>query len=169
MPQRCVPLNNLAERHRNPTPLPSSVPARVWRDRSKLAFLLLYLHSDQGKESGRESINAGAMVHTMSRAYAEGKRMLRNFFAGLFRKRCPLCKQEVQPQGSAAVQRLGKWYCSTLHADLYELALYEALRTLQCRHTGCHGAHGPLPEDGDMNLSLKQDAEAAGVRTNHEG
>jgi hypothetical protein len=103
------------------------------------------------------------MVYAMSRSRMEGKRMLMNLFAGLFRKRCPLCKQEVQVQGRGAVKRFGKWFCSTLHGDLYELDLYEALRTMHCRHTGCHGAHVPWPEAGDMDISPKQDLELADV------
>jgi hypothetical protein len=130
---------------------------------------LLYVHGDQTQESGRQGIDDGTIVYAMSRSKTEGTRMLMNLVAGLFRKRCPLCKQEVQVQGRGAVKRFGKWFCSTLHADLYELDLYEALRTVHRRHTGCHGAHGPLPEAGDMNLSLKQDADPAGVRTTHEG
>jgi hypothetical protein len=50
--------------------------------------------------------------------------MLLNFFTRLFHKRCPLCKQEVHEQNRSAVQRFGKWYCSGMHADLYELELY---------------------------------------------
>jgi hypothetical protein len=72
--------------------------------------------------------------------------MLMNRFIGLFRKRCPLCKQEVHAQGDEVVQRFGKWFCSEMHADLYEMELYEALRTVHCRHAGCHGAYVPLPE-----------------------
>jgi hypothetical protein len=94
--------------------------------------------------------------------------MLLNLFAGLFRKRCPLCKQEVRVQGDAAVQRFGKWYCSTLHADLYELDLYEALRSVHRRHAGSHGVHVPFPEAGGMNSSPKQDLHMAGVGEDHE-
>ena len=72
--------------------------------------------------------------------------MLTNLFAGLFHKRCPLCKQEAHAQGDGAVRRFGKWFCSELHADLYELELYEALRSVHWRHAACHGEHVPLPE-----------------------
>ena len=83
--------------------------------------------------------------------------MLMNRFRGLFHKRCPLCKQEVYEQGGAAVRRFGKWFCSDVHADLYELDLYEALRTVHCRHVGCHGEHGPLPGAVGLNFSPRQD------------
>jgi hypothetical protein len=72
--------------------------------------------------------------------------MLINCFAGLFRKRCPLCRQEVQVQGDGAVQHFGKWFCSKVHADLYECELYAALRTVHCHHAGCHGVHVPLSD-----------------------
>jgi hypothetical protein len=72
--------------------------------------------------------------------------MLLNVFAKLFYKRCPYCSQEVHEGSRHAVQRFGKWYCSEIHADLYELELYEALRTTHCHHAGCHGEHAPLPE-----------------------
>jgi hypothetical protein len=94
--------------------------------------------------------------------------MLINLFAGLFCKRCALCRQAVREQGDAAVQRFGKWYCSRLHADLYELDLYEALRTVHCRHAGCHGAHVPFPEAEGMNSSPRQNTDPAGVGENHE-
>jgi hypothetical protein len=58
----------------------------------------------------------------------------------------PVCKQEAHEESGTAVHRFGKWYCSEMHADLYELKLYEAPRTVHCRHVGCHGAHVPLPE-----------------------
>lgn len=87
--------------------------------------------------------------------------MLINLFAGLFHKRCPLCKQEVQTQGLSAVKRFGKWFCSTLHADFYEMDLYKALRTVHYRHTGCHEAQVPWPEGGGMDISLKQALELA--------
>jgi hypothetical protein len=85
--------------------------------------------------------------------------MLTNLFAGLFHKRCPLCKQEVQ--GSAAVQRFGKWFCSKLHADLFELDLYEALRSVRCHHAACHGKHVPLPEAVGMYFSPRPGVERA--------
>jgi hypothetical protein len=79
--------------------------------------------------------------------------MLMNCFAGLFRKHCPLCKQEVQEQGDEAVQQLGKWFCSKMHADLYECELYEALRTVHCHRAGCHREHAPLPDAVGMSVS----------------
>jgi hypothetical protein len=87
--------------------------------------------------------------------------MLLNRFIGLFRKRCPLCKQEVHEQGDAAVQRFGRWFCSKVHADLYELELYEALRTVHCRHAGCHGEYVPLPEAVGANFSPRQNPQRA--------
>jgi hypothetical protein len=89
----------------------------------------------------------------MWRSYAEITRMLLNLFVGLFHKRCPVCKQEAHEQSGASVRRFGKWYCSEMHADLYELTLYEALRTVYCRHVGCHGAHVPLPEAVGIDCS----------------
>jgi len=82
--------------------------------------------------------------------------MLMHCFAGLFRKRCPLCRQEVQAQGDEAVQHFGKWFCSKVHADLYEYELYEALSTVHCHHTGCHGEHAPLSDAVDMSVSALQ-------------
>ena len=73
-----------------------------------------------------------------------------NCFAGLFRKSCPLCRQEVHAHETHAVQHFGKWFCSKVHADLYEWQLYEALRTVHCQHAGCHGEHGPL--SGTVNI-----------------
>jgi hypothetical protein len=67
-----------------------------------------------------------------------------NCFAGLFRKRCPLCRQEVHAHETQAVQQFGRWFCSKVHADLYEWELYEALHTVHCQHAGCHGEHAPL-------------------------
>jgi hypothetical protein len=75
-----------------------------------------------------------------------------------------LCKQEVQAQGRGAVKRFGKWFCSTPHADLYELNLYEDLRTVHGRHTGCHGAHVPWPEARAMDFSPPTALELANVR-----
>jgi hypothetical protein len=72
--------------------------------------------------------------------------MLTHLFSGLFHKRCPLCKQEVHAQSQAVVPRFGKWFCSEMHADLYELDLYEALSSVRCHHAACHGKHVPLPE-----------------------
>lgn len=72
--------------------------------------------------------------------------MLSSFLTGLFHKRCPVCKHEVHKESNEAVQRLGRWFCSEQHADLYEIELYEALRTVRCRHVGCHGQHVPLRE-----------------------
>jgi hypothetical protein len=93
------------------------------------------------------------MVCTIPHAHREGKRMLTNLFAGLFHKRCPFCKQEVDAQGNGAVRRLGKWCCSELHADLYELELYEVLRSVHRHHAACHGEHVPLPEALGMHFS----------------
>jgi hypothetical protein len=89
--------------------------------------------------------------------------MLLNLFVGLFHKRCPLCKQEVHEQSGTAVHRIGKWYCSEMHADLFELELYEALRTVHCHHVGCHGEHVPLPEAVGMDCSPRQSPEPARV------
>jgi hypothetical protein len=82
--------------------------------------------------------------------------MLLSFFTGFFHKRCPLCRQEVHEEAGTAVHRFGKWYCSEMHADLYELELYEALRTVHCHHVGCHGAHVPWPEAVGTNCSSRQ-------------
>jgi hypothetical protein len=87
--------------------------------------------------------------------------MLVNLFMGLFHKRCPLCKQEVREEGHEAVQRLGKWFCSKVHADLYELELYEALRTVRCRHVGCHGEYGPLSAATHMSFTSRPGVELA--------
>jgi hypothetical protein len=89
--------------------------------------------------------------------------MLMNRFTGLFRRRCPLCKQDVHTQGDAAAQRFGKWFCSKAHADLYELELYEALRTMHCHHAGCHGEYVPLPEAVGMGFS-RPNVELARLR-----
>ena len=94
--------------------------------------------------------------------------MLIRRFMGFFRKRCPLCKQEVRMQEDAAVQRFGKWFCCTLHADLYEVDLYQALRTAHCRHAGCHGAHVPWPQAESMNMSPRQNLQQADVEEDHE-
>jgi hypothetical protein len=94
--------------------------------------------------------------------------MLINLFAGLFHKRCPLCKQEVHEQGDSVVQRFGKWYCSEMHADLYELELYEALRTVHCRHAGCHGQHVPLPEAVDRDCSPEQNPTVVRFEEDHQ-
>ena len=82
--------------------------------------------------------------------------MLMHCFTGLFRKRCPLCRQEVQAHGDEAVQHFGKWFCSKMHADLYEWELYEALSTVHCHHTGCHGEHAPLSDAVDMSVSAQK-------------
>ncbi len=87
--------------------------------------------------------------------------MLTHFLMGLFHKRCPHCKQQVHEQGDEAVQRFGKWFCSELHADIYESDLYEALQTVHCRHAMCHGEYVPLPEAVDMNLSPGYSRERA--------
>jgi hypothetical protein len=84
--------------------------------------------------------------------------MLLNLFAGLFRNRRPLCKQMVHEHGGTAVRRFGKWYCSEMHADLYELELYEALRTSYCRHVGCQSPYVPWPEAVNVDCSPKQHA-----------
>jgi len=94
--------------------------------------------------------------------------MLMNLFAGLFHKRCPLCKQEVHEQGDTAVYRLSKWYCSEMHADLYELELYEALRAVHCRHVRCHGEHAPFPESMGIDCSPWPNIELAGLKRNHK-
>ena len=82
--------------------------------------------------------------------------MLLHFFTSLFHKHCPLCKQYVHEQGDRAVQRFGKWYCSEVHAELYELELYEALRSVHCRHAGCHGEHVPLPAAMGIDYAPRQ-------------
>jgi hypothetical protein len=89
--------------------------------------------------------------------------MLTHFFASLFRKRCPLCKAEVHEQSTGAVQRFGKWCCSKEHADLYELNLYEALKTVHCHHAACHGEYVPLPDAVSLNLSPGHDRELSHV------
>jgi hypothetical protein len=81
--------------------------------------------------------------------------MLMHCFTGLFRKRCPLCRQEVQAQGDETVQHFGKWFCSKVHADLYECELYEALRTVHCHHAGCHGEHVPLSDAVGLSASVQ--------------
>ena len=55
-----------------------------------------------------------------------------------------------------AVQRFGRWFCSEVHADLYESDLYEALQTAQCHHMACYGNLGPLPGAVSRNLSLRR-------------
>jgi hypothetical protein len=90
--------------------------------------------------------------------------MLLNRFIGLFHKRCPLCKQEVHEQGGEVVQRLGKWFCTEVHADRYEWELYEALHTVHCRHVGCHGQYVPLPEAVDMDGALGDNLERGRLR-----
>src|SRR5262245_33235149 len=96
----------------------------------------------------------------MSHSYREVTSMQLNFLAGLFQKRCPLCKQIVHEHGGAMVQRFGKWYCSEIHADLYESELYEALRTVYCRHVGCHGSHVPWREAEDIDCSPQWNASS---------
>ncbi len=81
--------------------------------------------------------------------------MLMNCFAWLFRKRCPLCRQEVPAQGDEAVQHFGKWFCSKVHADRYECELDEALRTVRCHHAGCHGEYAPLSDAVGMSVSAQ--------------
>jgi len=76
-----------------------------------------------------------------------------NCFAWLFRKRCPLCRQEVQAQGNEAVQQFGKWFCSKLHAERYECELAAALHTVHCHHVGCHGEHVPLSDVVRLSVS----------------
>ena len=90
--------------------------------------------------------------------------MLLNFFAALLHKHCQLCKRTVHEQGGTAVRRFGKWYCSEIHADLYEFELYEALRTVHCRHVGCHGAHVPWPEAVIVDCSPQRHATLTRVR-----
>jgi hypothetical protein len=87
--------------------------------------------------------------------------MLISFFTGLFHKRCPLCKQEAHKGGNVAVQRLGKWFCSEQHADLYEMDLYEALQAVHCRHVGCHGRYVPLPEAVSLDCPRRRVPELA--------
>jgi hypothetical protein len=94
--------------------------------------------------------------------------MLMSFIIGLFHKRCPLCKQEVHEAGGEAVQRFGKWFCSEIHADLYELNLYEALHTVRCHHVGCHGEYVPLPEAMGIHFSPRQVPELAHVEGDQE-
>jgi hypothetical protein len=94
--------------------------------------------------------------------------MLMHLFAGLFHKRCPLCKQEVHGQANPAVQRFGKWCCSETHADLYELELYEALRTVYCRHARWHGQHVPLPAAVNMACSPRPNLELACQQRNRD-
>jgi hypothetical protein len=113
-------------------------------------------------------MNGGAMVCTIQDSPREGKCMLMNLFTGLFHKRCPFCKQEVHMQGDEAVRRFGKWFCSEIHADVYELNLFEALHTVHCRHAGCHGEHVPLPEAVSMHFSPRQVPELAHVERDHE-
>jgi hypothetical protein len=49
--------------------------------------------------------------------------MLMNLFAGLFTS---IARSKAGGMSRATgVQRFGKWYCSEMHADLYELELYE--------------------------------------------
>ena len=79
--------------------------------------------------------------------------MLMNRFAGMFRKHCPLCKQAVQEQDDEAVQQLGRWFCSKVHADLYECELYKALCTVHCHRAGCPRAHAPLLDAVGMSVS----------------
>jgi hypothetical protein len=112
--------------------------------------------------------NDGAIVGTLRDLPREGRRMLINRFTGLFRRRCPLCKQEVSMQGGAAVQRFGKWFCSKAHADLYELELYEALRTVHCHHAACHGEYVPLPEAVGTGFS-RPNAEQAHLKEDLAG
>ena len=64
----------------------------------------------------------------------------------------------VHEHGGTEVRRFGKWYCSEMHADLYELELYEALRTVHCRHVGCQGPYVPWPESVSVDRSLQQHA-----------
>jgi hypothetical protein len=94
--------------------------------------------------------------------------MLTHLFAGLFHKRCPLCSEEVREQGYAAVQRVGKWFCSEQHADLYELNLYEALHMTYRRHAACHGGHVPLPEAVGMDLSPWHRRQLAHSEPHHQ-
>jgi hypothetical protein len=94
--------------------------------------------------------------------------MLINLFSGLFHKRCPLCKEKVHAQGDTVVHRFGKWFCSEMHADLYELELYEALRTVHCHHIGCHGEHVPLPEAVSMDSLSRQNLELARLQRNRD-
>jgi len=81
------------------------------------------------------------------------RRMLLKLFVGLFHKHCPVCKQGAHEGSGTAVRRIGKWYCSEMHADLSERKLYEALRTVHCRHVGCPGAPVPLPEAVGLDRS----------------
>jgi hypothetical protein len=94
--------------------------------------------------------------------------MLTNLFAGLFHRRCPLCKQEVPRPGSTAVQRFGKWFCSKRHADLYEFDLYEALRSVHYQHAARHGEHIPLPEAARMSFSPRPRMALAHAEQDHE-
>jgi hypothetical protein len=89
--------------------------------------------------------------------------MLTYLFLRLFRKRCPRCRAEVHAEGHGVVQRFGRWFCSEVHADLYEANLYEVLQTARCHHMACHGDLGPLPGTGSLNLSLRRVSDLTGV------
>jgi hypothetical protein len=83
--------------------------------------------------------------------------MLTNLLGGLFRKRCPLCKAEIQRGGEGVVRRLGKLFCSQSHADTYERNLYQALHDLHRQHASRHGGHALLL----VTSSLDCDASGA--------
>jgi hypothetical protein len=82
--------------------------------------------------------------------------MLMCLLLSLFRKRCPQCRAEVHKEGHGVVQRFGRWFCSEVHADLYESDLFEVLQTARCHHRACHGGLGPLPGTVNLNLSLRR-------------
>jgi hypothetical protein len=134
----------------------------------QLALLLLSKAQEADGGERPTGANDSSLMCCVREFDKEGNRMLMNFFAGLFHKRCPLCKQEVQVQGNAVVQRFGKWFCSELHADLYELDLYEALQTVHCHHATCHGEYVPLPEAVGMDLSPGHNRELAHLVHAHE-
>jgi hypothetical protein len=46
-----------------------------------------------------------------------------------------------------------------VHADLYELELYEALRTVHCHHAGCQGKFGPLSGATHASFSSRPGVE----------
>jgi hypothetical protein len=110
----------------------------------------------------------GAMAGRLRNLYREGTRMLTHLFTGLFHKHCPLCGKEVRAQSEAAVQRLGKWFCSEGHADIHELNLYEALSMVYRRHVASHGGHVPLPEALHLHFPPRHSQELTPLEPDHE-
>ena len=94
--------------------------------------------------------------------------MVMNFFTKFFHKRCPLCKQKVYEQGDSAGPRFGQWYCSEMHADRFALELFESLRPVHCRHSGCHGEHVSLSGAVGIDCSLRQNREVGCLPTNQD-